>query len=404
MRKTKSSNPSTKLALSGVLIVIVLSLTYSLGFIRGSHQRLTADNFSAVFRGGFGAAENSVPNFSLYETVLDLMKTKYTGDIDYLNVLYGTIKGAVAGLGDPYTSFTTPDENQEFFSSLSGTYEGVGVEIDFVGERLLVVATLEGSPAAVAGLQPKDEIVAVDGRIVTGMTISQAVSLIQGPRGSEVVLTIWREGDNDPQDVKLIRQVVKVASVRLEIKDDIAVLRISKFGSDTEQLFKKAVARILSDGAKGIVLDLRNNPGGFLDVSVKVANEFLSGGMIVEERFKDGKSTPFSADGNGKLSALPIVVLVDGGSASAAEIVAGGLRDNGRGQLVGETTYGKGSVQEVEEFSDGSALRITVAHWFTPLGTSISEGGLKPDIVVKNEETGDAQLDKAISELKKLIR
>src|SRR3990167_4060023 len=331
------------------------------------------------------------------------MKTKYTGDIDYLNVLYGTIKGAVAGLGDPYTSFTTPDENQEFFSSLSGTYEGVGVEIDFVGERLLVVATLEGSPAAVAGLQPKDEIVAVDGRIVTGMTISQAVSLIQGPRGSEVVLTIWREGDNDPQDVKLIRQVVKVASVRLEIKDDIAVLRISKFGSDTEQLFKKAVARILSDGAKGIVLDLRNNPGGFLAVSVKVANEFLSGGMIVEERFKDGKSTPFSADGNGKLSALPIVVLVDGGSASAAEIVAGALRDNGRGQLVCETTYGKGSVQEVEEFSDGSALRITVAHWFTPLGTSISEGGLKPDIVVKNEETGDAQLDKAISELKKLI-
>ncbi|MBN2585067.1 S41 family peptidase, partial [Patescibacteria group bacterium] len=198
------------------------------------------------------------------------------------------------------------------------------------------------------------------------------------------------------------RQVVKIASVRLEIADDIAVLRINKFGSDTEQLFKKAVAKILSEGAKGIVLDMRNNPGGFLDVGVKIANEFLPGGMIVEERFRDGKATPFSADGSGKLKDLPVVVLVDGGSASAAEIVAGAIRDNQRGQLIGETTYGKGSVQEVEEFSDGSALRITVAHWFTPLGTSISEGGLKPDIVVKSGKEGDAQLDKAISELKKL--
>jgi len=391
------------LALYGVLVIVALSITYSLGFIKGAQQRLTAKNFAAVFSSGFGAAEQAVPNFGLYETVLDLMKTKYIGDIDYLSVLYGTIKGAVAGLGDPYTSFSTPEENSEFFNSLSGTYEGVGVEIEFVSDRLLVVSALEGSPAAIAGLQPKDEILAVDGQIVTGMTIIQAVSLIQGTRGSEVVLTIWRDGNGDPQDIKLTRQVVKVASVRLEIKDDIATLRINKFGSDTEQLFNKAVARILSENAKVIVLDLRNNPGGFLDVGVKVANEFLPGGMIVEERFKDGKTTPFSADGSGKLKDLPIVVLVDAGSASAAEIVAGAIRDNKRGQLVGENTYGKGSVQEVEEFSDGSALKITVAHWFTPSGTSISEGGLKPDIVVKSSKEGDAQLDKAISELKKLI-
>jgi len=399
----KNSTTTNKLALYGVLIIVGLSLTYGLGFIRGSHQRLTAGNFASVFKSGFSGAEKSVPNFSLYETVLDLMKTKYIGDIDYLNVLYGTIRGAVAGLGDPYTSFSTPEENSEFFSSLNGTYEGVGIEMEFVSERLLVVATMEGSPAEVARLQSKDEILAVDGNIITGKTISQVVSLIQGPRGSEVTLTIWRESNGEPQDIKLTRQLVRVASVRLDITDGIAILKINKFGSDTEQLFNKAVGRILSENAKGIVLDMRNNPGGFLDVGVKVANEFLPGGMIVEERFKDGKSTPFSADGSGKLKDIPVMVLVDGGSASAAEIVAGAIRDNQRGKLIGKTTYGKGSVQEIEEFSDGSALRITVAHWFTPLGISISEGGLKPDIVVENGKEGDAQLDKAISELKKLI-
>jgi len=398
----KSSKSGNRLLLYAVLVVIVLSLTYSLGFMKGYYQRLNTQNFATLFKGGFSKAEQTVPNFSLYETVLDVVKTKYIGQINYLDLLYGTIKGAVAGLGDPYTSFSTPAENNEFFSSLNGTYEGVGVEIDFVGSRLLVVATLEGSPAEAAGLQPKDEILAVGGQVVTGMTLGQAVSLIQGPRGSEVVLTILRAGSEQPQDLKLVRQVVKVASVRLEIKDNIATLRISKFGSDTEALFNKAVARILSEGAKGIVVDVRNNPGGFLDVGVKVANEFLPGGLIVEERFKDGKVTPFSADGNGKLKDIPVTVLVDGGSASAAEIVAGALRDNKRGQLIGETTYGKGSVQEVEEFGDGSALRITVAHWYTPSGVSISEGGLKPDIVVKASAEGDSQLDKAISELKKL--
>lgn len=382
---------------------MLLFVTYGLGFTKGYYQRITVQNFKTIFGTGFGGAEKAIPNFSLYETVLDVTREKYIGQINYLDVLYGTIKGAMAGLGDPYTSFSTPSENNEFFSSLNGIYEGVGIEMEFAGDRLLVVATLEGSPAEAAGFKAKDEILAIDGKLVAGMTIGQAVSLIQGPRGTEVVLTILPVGSGQPQDIKMIRQVVKVASVRMEIKDNIAVLRINKFGSDTEQLFNRAVSKLLADGAKGVVLDMRNNPGGFLDVGVKVANEFLSGGLIVEERFKDGKSTPFSADGAGKLKDLPVVVLVDGGSASAAEIVAGALKDNQRAILVGETTYGKGSVQEIEEFPDGSALRITVAYWFTPLGISISEGGLKPDIVVKSEKEGDVQLDKAISELKKAI-
>jgi carboxyl-terminal processing protease len=219
-----------------------------------------------------------------------------------------------------------------------------------------------------------------------------------------VVLTIIR-GKDKPKDFTIVREVVKIKSVQLSFEGDIAILKITKFGTDTEKLFNTAVNQILQKPAKGILLDMRNNPGGFLDTGVKVANEFLPGGLIVEERFKDGKVTPFSADGKGKLAKIPVVILVDGGSASAAEIVAGALRDNQRAKIVGEPTYGKGSVQEIDEFPDGSALRITIAHWYTPGGISISEGGLNPDIVIKGDgnQAEDNQLLRAIAELKKVI-
>ncbi|OGB74152.1 hypothetical protein A2V68_02230 [candidate division Kazan bacterium RBG_13_50_9] len=376
-----------------------------MGVTKGYYQRVTTRNFANVFSRELSGYEEKVPNFTLYESVLDLVNEKYYGDINYLDVLYGSIKGAVAGLGDPYTSFSTPEENQAFFTDLEGIYEGVGVEIDFVGDRLLVIAPLEGSPAKEAGLLPKDEIVAIDGRAVMGMDLYSVLALIRGPRGSRVILTIYREGSEELKDFTVTRGVIHTESVGVTMRDGVAVMRITKFGGDTEQLFDKAVNQIVREGAKGVVLDLRNNPGGYLDVAVKVANEFLDGGLIVEERFKDGKVTPFTADGDGKLSELPVVVLVDAGSASAAEIVAGALRDNNRAKIVGENTYGKGSVQEVEEFGDGSALRITIAHWYTPGGSPISGKGIKPDILVRY--TGgdtDTQLERALSEIKKIIQ
>ncbi|MBU1083271.1 S41 family peptidase [Patescibacteria group bacterium] len=385
-------------------IGLLLGSFYLLGFTKGYYQRVNASTFSTVFKQKLSASESTLPDFALYETVLDILKDKYYEDVNYLDLLYGSIKGGVYSLNDPYTSFSTPVENKEFFTSLNGLYEGVGIEIDLIDDRVLVVAPLEGSPADAAGLAPKDEILAIDGRIVSGLDLGEVLSLIKGPKGSSVVLTIVR-GKDDPKDITIVRDVVKIKSVQLKFEDEVAILKITKFGSDTEKLFNRAVTQILQNDSKGILLDLRNNPGGFLDTGVKVANEFLPGGLIVEERFKDGSVTPFSADGNGKLAKIPVVILVDGGSASAAEIVAGALRDNERAKIVGEHTYGKGSVQEIEEFPDGSALRITIAHWYTPGGVSISDGGLNPDIVIKGDGNGaeDSQLQRAIAELKKVI-
>lgn len=385
-------------------IGLLLGSFYLLGFTKGYYQRVNANNFATVFKQKLTNYESTNPDFSLYESVLDLINNKYFGDINYQDILYGSIKGGVYSLGDPYTSFSTPDENKDFFTSLNGLYEGVGIEIDLIDDKVIVVAPLEGSPAATAGISPKDEILAIDGKPVAGLDLNEVLNLIKGPKGSTVVLTIIR-GKEKPKDYSIVREVVKIKSVQLSFEGDIAILKITKFGTDTEKLFNTAVNQILEKPAKGILLDMRNNPGGFLDTGVKVANEFLPGGLIVEERFKDGKITPFSADGKGKLVKLPVVILVDGGSASAAEIVAGALRDNQRARIVGESTYGKGSVQEIEEFPDGSALRITIAHWYTPSGTSISEGGLNPDIVIKGDGKAveDNQLQKAISELKKVI-
>lgn len=387
-------------------IGLLLGSFYLLGFTQGYYRQISTHNFAAIFKQKLlTATESKVPDFALYETVLDIVNNKYYGDVDYLNLLYGSIKGAVFGLGDPYTSFTDPAENKEFFTNLNGIYEGIGVEIDFVGDKVVIISPMEGSPAALAGLRPKDEILAIDGQMIAGLALNQITNLIKGPSGSSVVLTIFRPGESEAKDYTITRKIMRIKSVRLNFQDEIAILKISKFASDTEKLFNAAVNQIIQNASAGIVLDLRSNPGGFLDTGVKVANEFLSGGLIVEERFKDGHATPFSADGKGKLAKFPVVVLVDGGSASAAEIVAGALRDNLQAKIIGEKTFGKGSVQEIEEFPDGSALRITVAHWFTPSGTSISANGINPDIVIKGDGNSgeDVQLQQAITELKKII-
>lgn len=387
-----------------IAIVLVLTGVYFLGLTKGYYQRINVANFELVFQNELNSYEDGVPNFGLYKTVIEIMRDKYYGNVDFLDVLYGSVGGAVQALNDPYTLFTTPEENEEFFSGLDGIYEGVGVEIDFTDNRLIVVAPLEGSPADLAGIKTGDEIVAIDGRLIVDLDSYIITSLIKGKKGTEIILSILRDGKN-VEDISIIRDIIIVNSIKLDIQDSIGILRITKFGSDTNKLFDNAVSKIIKEDLKGLVVDLRNNPGGFLDVGVEVANEFLDGGLIVEERFKDGGIVPFSADGDGKLSQIPVVVLVNEGSASAAEIVAGALRDNNRAILVGQPTYGKGSVQEVEEFSDGSALRVTVAHWYMPSGKPISENGIRPDILVKDDEESseDVQLNRAIEELNKLI-
>ncbi len=386
--------------------VLLLLAAYALGLTYGYYGQVNLRTYGAVFKQELMGGTLGQTDLNLFWTVTDLVNGKYTGQPNYQEMLYGAIRGAVAALNDPYTVFTSPTENTEFFRALDGVYEGVGVEIDIVKGHLVVIAPVNGSPAEAAGLQPRDEILAIDRESVLGLTITEVVDKIQGPAGTTVTLTVGRVGESEPLDIAIRRTTVRKRSVEVDIDEDkLATLTITRFASDTEAGFKSAVNEVIAGGATGLVLDLRNNPGGFLDVGVKVANEFLASGIIVEERFRDGKTTPFSADGSGRLTKLPIVVLVNGGSASAAEIVAGALQDNQRARVVGERTFGKGSVQEVEAFPDGSALRLTVAKWYTPAGRSISDEGIRPDRVIewRMDATNDIQLTGAKEVLKTLI-
>ncbi|OGB73828.1 hypothetical protein A3K24_03345 [candidate division Kazan bacterium RIFCSPHIGHO2_01_FULL_44_14] len=386
----------------GVLLVLI----YVLGVTTGYYGRVNLQNYSTVFKQELMGRKLGETDLNLLWTVTDLVNEKYLGQTNYQEMLYGAIRGAVEGLNDPYSVFTSPTENSAFFQTLDGVYEGVGVEINVIEGHLIVITPVKGSPAERAGLLPKDEILAIDNESVVGMTFGDAINKMKGLAGTTVKLTVGREGLSNSLEIEITRETVRSKSVTVDIDaDKIATINIARFASDTEAGFKSAVNSVIAGGAVGLVLDMRNNPGGFLDVGVKVANEFLASGMIVEERFKDGKTTPFSADGSGRLTKLPVVVLVNEGSASAAEIVAGALQDSQRAKIVGEQTYGKGSVQEVDAFPDGSALRLTVAKWYTPKGRSISDEGIKPDKVLKWESstTSDNQLEGAKEVLKTMI-
>nr|AQS30082.1 hypothetical protein [uncultured bacterium] len=381
-------------------------LIYVLGVTTGYYGRVNLQNYSTVFKQELMGRKLGETDLNLLWTVTDLVNEKYLGQTNYQEMLYGAIRGAVEGLNDPYSVFTSPTENSAFFQTLDGVYEGVGVEINVIEGHLIVITPVKGSPAERAGLLPKDEILAIDNESVVGMTFGDAINKMKGLAGTTVKLTVGREGLSNSLEIEITRETVRSKSVTVDIDaDKIATINIARFASDTEAGFKSAVNSVIAGGAVGLVLDMRNNPGGFLDVGVKVANEFLASGMIVEERFKDGKTTPFSADGSGRLTKLPVVVLVNEGSASAAEIVAGALQDSQRAKIVGEQTYGKGSVQEVDAFPDGSALRLTVAKWYTPKGRSISDEGIKPDKVLKWESstTSDNQLEGAKEVLKTMI-
>lgn len=382
----------------GALGLLAAAAIYMLGMTQGYYQRITAADYRSVFTSTLQGKKIGDVDLGLLWDVVKTIDDRYFGTPDYSQVAYGAIRGAVAGLGDPYTVFTDPKENESFFNSLDGVYEGIGLEVDIIDGQLTAVAPLAGSPAESAGLRSGDIILAVNGDSVVGKTLAEVLEKIKGPAGTVVVLKVAR-GEEPAFDVDVRRQVIKRDSVELTIDENkIATIRIFRFAADTQVSVNKAVEKILAENAAGVVLDLRGNPGGFLDAGVYVANEFLAGGQkIVEERFKNGDVTPFTADGKGRLKQIPVAVLVNGGSASASEILAGALQDNKRAVVIGEQSFGKGSVQEVEQFPDGSALRVTVAKWYTPSDRSISEAGITPDKVVELDpaKPDDLQMEAA---------
>ena len=326
-------------------------------------------------------------------------------------MIYGAISGMIDSLGDPYTNFFKPEEAKEFEEQLSGTYQGVGMIVGIKEEQLTVISPFEGSPAQRAGLKAGDKIIKIENTYTKDISIEEAVKLIKGPRGTKVKLLIQRKTWEQPKEVEIKREVIKIPTLDWEIKDEnVAVIKIYQFNQILDSEFKKMAFEILNSKADRIILDLRNNPGGYLDVAQDIAGWFLEKGKVVvwEDKGEGEERKSYESKGPATLASFPMVVLINQGSASGAEILAGALRDQKGIKLIGETSFGKGSVQKPIILSDGSYLKVTVAKWLTPDGISIDKEGLKPDIVVEmpesqeGEEERDLQMEKAIEIVKTL--
>ena len=351
-------------------------------------------------------------DYGLLWKAIDVINSKYIDKpVDPQKTLYGAVKGAVSASGDQYTEFFTPDDLKSFQTELKGSFDGIGAEIGKRNGAIVIVAPLDDSPAQKAGLLAKDYIVQVDGKPTTDWTIEQAVQAIRGQKGTEVTLTIFREGRTSTFEVKIQRAQISVKSVKLNYKTvgdkQIAVITVSRFGDDTEDRFAEAVKEVLAKKPYAVVLDLRNNPGGYLDAAVNLASYWVpEGKIIVTEAHSETNSTPFNSLGFKKLESMKTVVLINGGSASASEILSGALQDHKIAKLIGEKSFGKGSVQELIDLPGNSAVKVTVAKWITPSGKHLNKDGLVPDIEVKRTEEDinadkDPQMDRALEEVLK---
>ena len=350
-------------------------------------------------------------DFSLFWRVWDTVSSRYfdKSKIIPANMIYGAIEGMVVAIGDPYTTFLPPSENKVVQEDLNGSFEGVGIQIGFKGKQLAVVAPLPNSPAEKAGVKPGDYIVGIkdEGKDIdrgtVGVSLSEAVQMIRGKAGTKVTLTLLRGDATEPIVVELVREKLDVPTLILAYVGEggsIAHIRLLKFGGETNGEWEKVVKEILKKKeVKAVILDLRSNPGGYLQGAVDIASEFLKAGSIVvtEEKY-DGTKAEDKVERLGLLINIPLVVLVNEGSASASEILAGALRDDRKVQLIGEKTFGKGTIQEPVQLEGGSGLHITIARWLNPSGYWVNEKGLEPDIEVSdNPETSqDEQLEKAI--------
>lgn len=344
-------------------------------------------------------------DFGIFWKAWDIVNEKYVGTISTQKLVHGAVKGMVEALGDPYSMMMEESENKAMLDDLSGELEGIGAELSLKDEKIIVVAPLDGSPAAKVGLKPNDQIVAIDDKDTVQMSLDDAVKLIRGKAGTEVVLLVNREGFEKPQEFKITRENISIASVKWEIKNDnIGYIKITQFGDDTTGLIQKAAKELVAKNPKAIILDLRNNPGGYLETSVDVASLFVpAGNVIVKEQYKNGNKEELKTTVEPLLKDYNLVVLVNEGSASASEIVAGALRDIKGIKIVGKKSFGKGTVQELNDLDATATLRLTIAKWLTPKDFAIDKEGIKPDYEVDENTTDpsqDSQLNKALELVK----
>lgn len=385
----------------------------SLGFFAGIAQETTEDityeDALRLLSGEKNTASSEQPknvDMALFWKVWNTIKSDYVAQpVNDDDLLYGAISGMVHGLKDPYSSFFNPELSRQFIGEIEGDFEGIGAEIGIKNEQLTIVAPLPDSPAENAGLRPRDQILAIDGLDTAFMTLNAAVEKIRGKDGTEVTLQIRREGVADAFEVKIVRAAIHVKSVKWEMatvgEKKIAVVTISQFSNDTVALFNEASQQIALEKPVGIIVDVRNNPGGYFDASISVASQFLTEGKtVVFEEESNQTLKPFLATGSASLHDIPTVILINEGSASAAEILAGALQDNDQAVVIGETSYGKGTVQNFGTFDDGSSLKLTIARWLTPSQHQIDKKGIYPDYRVERTDEDysqdkDPQIDAA---------
>lgn len=390
---------------SKIFTIILVLVFFAAGYLIGHKNLIFEKNYQPkLVNTELGKPANA--NFGIFWEAWNKVVDKYVGDHSNQEMVYGAAKGMVQALGDPYSQFMEPSDTKTFTEDLSGEIQGIGAEISDKDNQIVVVAPLEDSPAAKAGIKPGDQIMEINGESTSNMTLDSAIQKIRGKAGTEVKLLINRADFTVPKEFTIVRAVITIKSVKWEMKDNIGYIRISQFGSDTSDLIKQAAKELAAKNPKSIVLDLRSDPGGYLDAAIDVSSVFMNRGVVVKEKYKDGHIEELSTTLNSSFAKNKVVILIDGGSASASEIVAGALRDSRGSLLIGKKSFGKGSVQEIENLSDGSALRITVAKWLTPKGTAIDKEGLKPDIEVDLTDQDvaagkDPQLDRALEEARK---
>ncbi|MBI3632197.1 MAG: S41 family peptidase [Candidatus Vogelbacteria bacterium] len=431
-----------------ILFVLLPIISFNLGKDIGSKSREDVNADKVTYISNKDPLPQATADFSSFWKVWNIINERFVDvhatttalsattskDISDQKKVYGAISGLVKSLGDPYTVFMPPDEAAAFQGDIDGSFQGVGMEVGLKNDVLIVISPLEGTPAKIAGIRPGDKIVKIDNKITSGMTVEEAVKLIRGPKGTKVSLALLREGESDLLDLKVTRDVINIPVLDIGDsksvdkdgalkngkggtvndpnntglrKDGVFVMRLYNFSAPSPELFRQALQKFVATGSNKLLLDLRGNPGGYLEAAVEMASWFLPSGRVVvsEAVSKDGEMNNHRSKGyNIFNSNLKMAILIDGGSASASEILAGALSEHGIAKLIGGQSFGKGSVQELVPVTSDTFVKVTIARWFTPNGNSISDHGLTPDIKVSISKEDikagrDPQFDRAIKYL-----
>jgi carboxyl-terminal processing protease len=385
--------------------ILFMVLFFVFGVYIGDHNRPEIDKVIGI--SGKETQVATQADFSPFWKVWNTINEKYPSadKITDQDRVYGAISGLMGSLNDPYSVFFTPDEAKSFEDEIAGNFTGVGMEVGLKDKVLTVIAPLKDTPAYRANIKPGDEILKIDDKVTSNMGIDEAIKLMRGPKGTTVTLTILREGNSKPMEIKIVRDVINTPTLDTELRPDgIFVIKLYTFSANSADLFRDAMKQFADSGSNKLLLDLRGNPGGYLDAAVDMASWFLPGGKtVVTEDYGNNKAPDIYRSKGYDIftDKLKFVILIDDGSASASEILAGAMQDQGRAKLVGTQSFGKGSVQEVVNVTPDTIMKITVAKWLTPNGTSISEKGLTPDYPVEITQKDldakkDPQMDKAV--------